>query len=61
MAIKLKTKEVIRVKKFNISNKLVAVANILAMALVIQTSNATCLWMFNQPEFPEEARKYSRI
>ena len=48
-------------KKFKISDKMLAVANVLAMVLVIQTSNAACLWMFNQPEYPEEAKKYSRI
>ncbi|MBQ9610588.1 MAG: cyclic lactone autoinducer peptide [Lachnospiraceae bacterium] len=53
--------EVSLLKKFNLSNKALAAINVLAMILVIQTSNAACLWMFNQPEYPEEAKKYSRI
>lgn len=48
-------------KRIKITDKILTVANVLAMVLVIQTSNAACLWMFNQPEYPEEARKYCRV
>ncbi len=47
--------------KFKLANKVLAGLNCMALAFVIQTANAACVWMFHQPEFPEEAKKYSRI
>lgn len=34
--------------------------NALAMMLVIQTANSACIWVVHQPEFPEEAKKYTK-
>ncbi len=47
--------------KFKLVNKVLVGLNCIALAFVIQTANAACIWMFHQPEFPEEAKKYSRI
>jgi cyclic lactone autoinducer peptide len=35
--------------------------NSVALALVVQTANSACMWIFHQPEFPDEAKKYKRI
>lgn len=40
--------------------KLLSGVNLLALALVAQTANAACIWIYHQPEFPEKAKKYSR-
>ena len=34
--------------------------NAMALFLVYQTANATCMWLFHQPEFPKEAEKFKR-
>lgn len=47
--------------KFNVTSKLIEGANFLALRLVAQTANSACIWIYHQPEFPEEAKKYSRI
>lgn len=47
--------------KFKLVNKILMGLNCVALALVVQTANAACIWMFHQPEFPEEAKKYSKI
>lgn len=48
-------------KKFKLWSKILGAVNCIALALVVQTANAACIWIFHQPKFPEEARKYSRI
>ena len=35
--------------------------NVMALMLVMQTSNATCIWLSYQPEFPNEANKFKRV
>lgn len=37
------------------------VLNSLALTLVISSANATCCWMFHQPEFPKEAEKFKKV
>ena len=49
-----------RIKKF-LSKGIVGCFNALAMGLVIQTANSACIWLIHQPEFPEEAKKFSRV
>lgn len=38
----------------------VGVLNSLALILVIQNSNQACMWIFHQPEFPEQAEKFKK-
>lgn len=47
--------------KFKLVNKILIGLNCMALAFVVQTANAACIWMFHQPEFPDEARRFSRI
>lgn len=47
--------------KTNVVEKMMKVMNCLAVMLVAQTANAACIWIFHQPEFPQEAKKYSKI
>lgn len=47
--------------KLKLSGKVLGLLNCMALALVVQTANAACVWIFHQPKFPEEARKYSRL
>ncbi|RKI26563.1 cyclic lactone autoinducer peptide [bacterium 1xD8-6] len=47
--------------KFALGTKLLKALNCMALVFVIQTANAACIWMFHQPEFPEEAKKYRRV
>ena len=49
-----------RIKKF-FCKGIVGCINALALSLVIQTANSACIWLIHQPEFPEEAKKYSRV
>ncbi len=35
--------------------------NVLAMLMVVQTANSTCVWVVHQPEFPTEANKLKKI
>ncbi len=35
--------------------------NMLALSLVKSNVNSYCMWIYHQPEFPAEARKYSKI
>ena len=48
-------------KKLGLLTKLFMGMNAMALAMVIQTANSACLWIYHQPEFPEEAGKYNRI
>lgn len=41
--------------------KVMTIINCLTLALVVQTANAACLWIFHQPEFPEAAKKFCRV
>lgn len=41
--------------------KLWGLANSLAVAMVVLTSQTMCVWMFHQPDFPEEANKYRKF
>lgn len=36
-------------------------ANLLAMAMVIYTANATCLWAHHQPEVPEGIQQFRKF
>lgn len=47
--------------KFKLLSKVLMGLNCIALTLVSQTANTACIWIFHQPEFPEEAKKYSRI
>lgn len=47
--------------KANILKKVIGVINCLAVMFVVQTANSACIWIFHQPEFPQEAKKYSKI
>lgn len=44
----------------NLGGKVMGCVNVLAMHLVKQTANATCMWVAYQPKFPEEAQKFVR-
>lgn len=47
--------------KFNVLCKMLMGLNCMALMLVAQTANSACLWIFHQPEFPEEAKKFSKV
>ena len=47
--------------KFTFFTKILAGVNFFFFFLVAQTANTACIWIYHQPEFPEEAKKYSRI
>ena len=36
------------------------IMNSIALTLVVQSANTACVWIFHQPEFPEEANKYRK-
>ncbi|PXV95602.1 cyclic lactone autoinducer peptide [Lachnotalea glycerini] len=46
--------------KITICQKIIKPINFLALLLVKQTANASCAWVFHQPEFPEEASKFKK-
>lgn len=46
--------------KTNVVKKMMAVMNCLAVMLVAQTANSACIWIFHQPEFPQEAKKFCK-
>ncbi len=46
--------------KFILLTKMLLGLNCMALAFVVQTANSACLWIFHQPKFPEEAKKYIR-
>ncbi len=48
-------------RRYCILKKVLFGLNSLAFALVVQTANVTCLCVFHQPEFPEEAKRFNRI
>ncbi len=33
-------------------------ANIMAMVMVVQTVNSTCVWIVHQPKLPDEINKF---
>lgn len=37
------------------------IMNSIALMLVVQSANTACVWIFHQPEFPEEANKYRKL
>ena len=41
--------------------KVMVIMNCIATFFVIQTANSACAWIFHQPEFPEEAKKYIKL
>lgn len=41
--------------------KIMGVMNCIAVMFVVQTANSACAWIFHQPKFPEEAKKYSKF
>lgn len=40
--------------------KLITTLNHLTLAMVVQSANSACTWIFHQPEFPKEAEKYKK-
>jgi cyclic lactone autoinducer peptide len=48
-------------RKIAIGQKVLCVLNSMAIVIVAQIANSTCIWMFHQPKFPEEAKKFSRL
>ncbi len=40
---------------------LINLANRCALELMVSSVNATCAWVHNQPEVPEEAKKYRKF
>ena len=36
-------------------------ANLLAMAMVLYTANAACMWVHHQPEVPESIRQFRKF
>lgn len=47
--------------KFKFLSKIFVGMNFFARAFVVQSANTACIWIYHQPEFPKEAKKYSRI
>lgn len=47
--------------KTKLLKSLSAVMNCIALALVVQTANSACIWIFHQPDFPEEAKCFNRM
>lgn len=41
--------------------KILGIINMLALFLVRKTANASCAWVFHQPEFPDEANKFKKV
>ncbi len=48
-------------KKCCFVNNVLCIFNSLVLIFVAHMANTTCVWTFHQPEFPEEAKKFSRI
>lgn len=48
-------------KELQKKRSLINVVNMAAIAMVIYTANATCLWTQHQPEMPEAARKFRKF
>jgi len=40
---------------------LVGLMNLCAIAAVVQTVSATCMWVQHQPKLPEEAKKFKKF
>lgn len=43
-------------KKLQEKNKMVGICNLLALAVMVYTANAACLWVIHQPKVPDEIR-----
>ena len=41
--------------------KIGALANCMALVLVMQSANTACGWIVHQPKFPEDANKYKKV
>lgn len=48
-----------KVKRF-LNRSVMGCVNVLALLLVMQTANSTCIWVAYQPEFPEEANRLKK-
>lgn len=42
-------------------NWMLVTMNMLALMVVVQNVNATCLWLDHQPEVPDEAKRFKKI
>lgn len=40
--------------------QLIKTLNNLTLAVVVQSANSACTWIFHQPEFPKGAEKYKK-
>lgn len=47
-------------KKARCKNWTVLMMNALALLVIVQNVNSTCVWIDGQPEVPEEARRFKR-
>ncbi|MBP3460549.1 MAG: cyclic lactone autoinducer peptide [Lachnospiraceae bacterium] len=43
------------------SQKLFGVLNAFALLLVASTANSACLWLCNQPDYPEAADRFKLV
>lgn len=50
-----------KLKKIIFNKKILGVLNVLAVVLVTQTANSTCVWLYHQPEFPASANKFKKL
>lgn len=41
--------------------RVVGLMNLCALAAVVQTVSATCMWAQHQPKLPEEAKKFKKF
>lgn len=48
------------IKGFTRKNWTVLMMNALALMVVIQNVNSTCVWIDGQPEVPEEAKRFQK-
>ena len=46
--------------KDNKNSKFIKITNDIALNLAKQNVNSACIWVFHQPEVPEEANKFKR-
>lgn len=54
-------KKVMRmIKNATCKNWTVLMMNALALMVVIQNVNSTCVWIDGQPEVPEEAKRFQK-
>jgi AgrD protein len=48
------------IKKLKKKNWAVIAMNTMALMIIIQNVNSTCIWIDGQPEVPEEAKKFKK-